>query len=190
MRHGARASASANPNGQRLGCYYCNDIVAPADVSPSSLFAHCSRTHAPVPHGPHTRPNVHRHPTGDRLDCLVDGRRAARIVAATPRRVCPSVLLSSHSFTLRNHAGYTLSPHHPNPPPLPPGPPTLTPPPPSSASSHTNYAASSHNFVRCSSRAQHTTAAQGAPRPSSARTSKEASGRCSGRATKRGIWRG
>ncbi|KAF8548892.1 E1-like protein-activating [Imleria badia] len=36
MRHGARASASnpnasANPNGQRLGCYYCNDIVAPAD---------------------------------------------------------------------------------------------------------------------------------------------------------------
>lgn len=89
MRHGARAAASAsNPNGQRLGCYYCNDIVAPADVR-VSLFCISFLIQTSVSLGPHARPNVHRHPTGARFDRGVDRRRAARIALATSRRVSP-----------------------------------------------------------------------------------------------------
>lgn len=36
MRHGARATEGQAEGQQRLGCYYCNDIVAPADVRGTS----------------------------------------------------------------------------------------------------------------------------------------------------------
>lgn len=43
MRHGARASSlSTGRDGkahQKLGCYYCNDIVAPADVGHSVILS-------------------------------------------------------------------------------------------------------------------------------------------------------
>ncbi|KAG6381874.1 hypothetical protein JVT61DRAFT_488 [Boletus reticuloceps] len=45
MRHGARAASTTHPNGQRLGCYYCNDIVAPADsLSDRTLDQMCTVT--------------------------------------------------------------------------------------------------------------------------------------------------
>ena len=38
MRHGARPKegsvSDSGSLGKHLGCYYCNDVVAPADVSP------------------------------------------------------------------------------------------------------------------------------------------------------------
>ena len=34
MRHGARpVGENKEKGGAKLGCYYCNDVVAPADVS-------------------------------------------------------------------------------------------------------------------------------------------------------------
>lgn len=38
MRHGARGSLAPGSDATRLGCYYCNDIVAPADVSGDSTL--------------------------------------------------------------------------------------------------------------------------------------------------------
>lgn len=32
MRHGANPERQAGVGGTRLGCYYCNDVVAPTDV--------------------------------------------------------------------------------------------------------------------------------------------------------------
>jgi hypothetical protein len=62
MRHGARAATSS---GNRLGCYYCNDIVAPADVCCllSSHFLYAQLIPAIVPDRPNARSNVYCHPS-------------------------------------------------------------------------------------------------------------------------------
>lgn len=63
MRHGAKLNAEDKPESS-LGCYFCNDVVAPADVRPHHLS--CSPppqtdVHDPVPQRPYARPAVHRH---------------------------------------------------------------------------------------------------------------------------------
>lgn len=47
MRHGARASSyPASYSGIKLGCYYCNDVVAPKDVSWHLLHSSLVRAQA------------------------------------------------------------------------------------------------------------------------------------------------
>ena len=81
MRHGARTSLA---KGDRLGCYYCNDIVAPADVRPHFpvLTLVADERHCIVPNGPDPRPNVHSHPSRPRAHRSIDGRGAAHVGVA------------------------------------------------------------------------------------------------------------
>lgn len=185
MRHGARAaSASASrPNAQRLGCYYCNDIVAPADVRRSLLFpfyarlnAERFRTHSPS----RTVRSTRCVPSLDRGSL----RSRRRLPSSCSCHSCntrmgafrtPFALPCLTSFTLSYNTVYTPRRHHPKPPPPPP----TTPPTNAqvcSASSHTSSVVSSPNSGRSSSPAPHTTSARGAPRPSCAHTNARALG--------------
>src|ERR1700742_3575975 len=61
MRHGARAATSLE---NRLGCYYCNDIVAPTDVRLIFLlhFDYFQLIIVTIVlNGPYTGSNVHCH---------------------------------------------------------------------------------------------------------------------------------
>lgn len=76
MRHGVFAE---DGGAAALGCYFCNDVVAPIDVSPITLKRFQQYlTHLPVCQRSHTRPTMHRHPTRSSTDrisstCGVDG---------------------------------------------------------------------------------------------------------------------
>ena len=91
MRHGAR---TLGKDGKRLGCYYCNDIVAPSDVSPGGVLTRRERADSDaVAHRQDARPDVHGDATRFGVDRGVDGRRAARVDAAASGRVRPLLLV-------------------------------------------------------------------------------------------------
>ena len=80
MRHGAREMSTHDS--KRLGCYYCNDIVAPADVcfSPISFRTHGAdhvAAYVPwclVPYRSHTGSDVHGDTSGARSNRVCDSR--------------------------------------------------------------------------------------------------------------------
>jgi hypothetical protein len=79
MRHGAREESAHGP--KRLGCYYCNDIVAPADVcsfpSPFEILADFAAVYvlrSLVTHRPHTGSDVHSDASRARANRVCDSR--------------------------------------------------------------------------------------------------------------------
>jgi ubiquitin-like modifier-activating enzyme ATG7 len=81
MRHGLKTTQDGEVE---HGCYFCNDVVAPADVNlPPSPF-HAKLTHYTVSQQRHPRPTMHRHPSGHRPPRLLPPRRTPRLHPPTP----------------------------------------------------------------------------------------------------------
>ena len=94
MRHGPRTTSfPASHTGIKLGCYYCNDIVAPKDVSrrlrlrPNPLPPTELTRPLVVIVGSDTGPNVHCNAAGARLHRLFDLCGAPRFNASASARV-------------------------------------------------------------------------------------------------------
>lgn len=83
MRHGLKVTQESEVE---LGCYFCNDVVAPADVSiPSNpRQTKQSKLTSPVPQQRHPRPTMHSHPPRRRTTSLLPPRRAPRLHPPTP----------------------------------------------------------------------------------------------------------
>jgi ubiquitin-like modifier-activating enzyme ATG7 len=125
MRHGARGDSTQGST--RLGCYYCNDIVAPADVcsfspasseipdSDSSCFPYTNAR--AVTYGPHIGSNVHGHAARACANRVCIGRGATCFTPSASARV------GSCSFgrkSCRMLTSYMVPPrslHAPAPPP-------------------------------------------------------------------------
>ena len=79
MWHGARTPGK---DGKWLGCYYCNDIVAPSDVSFSIFLRSRYTDKSTVSYGQDARPNVHGDAPRVGVDCRIDGGGASGIDAS------------------------------------------------------------------------------------------------------------
>lgn len=109
MRHGARASSVVGDDkSKRLGCYYCNDIVAPADVCWLFfwLFDWLMTEHI-VSNRSHVGSNVYRHSPWTRWNRGRNRSWTIGITTSAPRWVCLLFMLLLQflvSFYSRIHA--------------------------------------------------------------------------------------
>ena len=85
MRHGVKNKDL--PPDRELGCYFCNDVVAPADVRLLYLYApfFLSLMMQPVAFRPHTRPTMHGHTTGNSSNGISTASRSNGIHTPTSR---------------------------------------------------------------------------------------------------------
>jgi ubiquitin-like modifier-activating enzyme ATG7 len=67
-----------------LGCYFCNDVVAPANVCSLIPRTYSITDHFIVPQRRHPRSTMHRHPPRHRTHRLRPPRRTPRLHPPTP----------------------------------------------------------------------------------------------------------
>ena len=88
MRHGVASTEGASAD---LGCYFCNDVVAPANVRSTKSISNFSLhwpDHAIVYQGPNPGPTVYRHSSWSCSDRFCTLGRVARICLTTPAGHC------------------------------------------------------------------------------------------------------
>lgn len=81
MRHGLKTD---KPGEVELGCYFCNDVVAPADVSLRPMPSKLILIKSTVPKQRDTRPAMHCDPPWCRAPRIFPPRRTPRLDPTTP----------------------------------------------------------------------------------------------------------